>query len=138
MLDRDVNRGSVISELKFIPDIETELYFKAADVVALPYTQIYQSGVLFLAYRFGVPVIATAIGSFGDDVIEGRTGFLCKPCDPVDLAKAIERYFASDLYKHLDKRGGEIRDYAGNRNSWDVVGEMTSRIYAELLRGGAA
>ena len=129
----EVERGSIIERIEYIPDSETELYFKAADVVALPYTLIFQSGVLFLAYSFGLPAIATTVGSFGEDIIEGRTGFLCQPCDAADLAKAIETYFESDLFRNLDSRRQEIRDYAHARHSWDVVGEMTRNIYAELL-----
>jgi glycosyltransferase involved in cell wall biosynthesis len=34
------------------------LYFKASDVLTLPYTSLSQSGVLLLAYSFGLPVIA--------------------------------------------------------------------------------
>jgi len=125
----------VIQKFEYIPDDETELYFKAADVLVLPYTHVFQSGVLFLAYSFGLPVIATRIGSFGEDILEGRTGFLCEPCDPADLARAIEAYFASDLFKTLDRRRPEIRDYASERHSWDLIGEMTLHVYTKLLTG---
>jgi glycosyltransferase involved in cell wall biosynthesis len=127
-------REQVIQRIEFIPDSETELYFKAADVSVLPYTQAFQSGVLFLSYSFGLPVIATEVGSFVDDITAGRTGFVCRPRDPVDLARAIGTYFESDLYKHLDQHRQEIRDYANRRNSWEVVGESTCNVYAELLR----
>jgi glycosyltransferase involved in cell wall biosynthesis len=123
----------VIQRIEYIPDEETELYFKAADILVLPYTHIFQSGVLFLGYSFGLPVIATKVGSLAEDIIEGRTGFLCTPCDPVDLAKAIERYFESDLYKDLQARRQEIRDFANARHSWEIVGQMTRNVYAELL-----
>jgi glycosyltransferase involved in cell wall biosynthesis len=132
-IDGDVNRGRVIQKLQYIPDEETELYFKAADVLALPYKDIFQSGVLFLAYNFGLPVVATDVGSVMEEVIEGKTGFLCKPCDPADLARAIEKYFESDLFKALDRRRREIRDWANARNSWTVVGESTCKVYSELL-----
>lgn len=125
--------ASVIQAIRFIPDEEIELYFKAADVLALPYTLISQSGVLFLGFAFGLPAVAADVGSFAEDVIEGRTGFLCKPCDPVDLAKAIETYFASDLFRGLDKRRRDIREYVSGRHSWDVVGEATRDAYAALL-----
>lgn len=130
----DRNGERVITKIEYIPDEETELYFKAADVLALPYTQIYQSGVLFLAYSFGLPAIATNVGSFDADIIEGRTGFLCKPGDPADLARAIEMYFASDLYQQLDRRRQDIRDYGNKRHSWDSVAELTRNIYAAFLR----
>ena len=132
-ISRDVNRGRVIQRIEFIPDEETELYFKAADVLALPYTQIYQSGVLFLGYSFGLPVIAADVGSLGEGVVEGRTGFLCRPCDPSELANSIETYFESNLFKGLNGRREEIRAYAKARHSWDVVGETTRVVYEKLL-----
>jgi glycosyltransferase involved in cell wall biosynthesis len=133
MIDRDVSGKCVIQRIEFIPDEETELYFKAADVLALPYTQIYQSGVLFLGYSFGLPVIATDVGCLSEGVVEGRTGFLCRPREPNELANTIETYFESDLFKELDSRRQEIRAYAKARHSWDLVGEMTRSVYEELL-----
>jgi glycosyltransferase involved in cell wall biosynthesis len=132
-ISRDANGARVIQKIGYIPDEETELYFKAADVLALPYTQVSQSGVLFLGYSFGLPVIATDVGSLREDVVDGRTGFLCRPCDPVELASAIETYFEGDLFNGLASCRQEIRDYASARHSWDVVGETTRKVYEELL-----
>lgn len=132
-IGRDSSREQVIQKIEFIPDDETELYFKAADVAVLPYTEIFQSGILFLAYSFGLPVIATDVGSLGEDISEGRTGFVCKPCDPNALAAAILRYFDSDLFRELDERRQEIRDYALSRHSWEAVGELTRNVYSGLL-----
>ena len=131
---RDVDSRKVIQRIEHIPDHEIELYFKAADVLVLPYTYIFQSGVLFLGYSFGLPVIATDVGSLRDDVIEGETGFLCSPSDPDDLAKSIETYFESDLFRNLSSRRQQIRDYADGRHSWNVVGELTRNVYVKLLR----
>jgi D-inositol-3-phosphate glycosyltransferase len=133
-ISREFSRGQIIPKIQFIPDEEMELYLKAADVLVLPYKEIFQSGVLFLAYSFGLPVVATDVGSLREEIVEGRTGFLCRPADPVDLAKAIETYFASDLYRDLDKRRQDIRDYAKAHHSWDAVGELTRKAYAELSR----
>jgi glycosyltransferase involved in cell wall biosynthesis len=130
----DVRKGQVILKASFIPDDETEVYFKAADVVVLPYRDIYQSGVLFLGHSFGLPVVAADVGSLKDEIVEGKTGFVFRPEDPVDLAKAIEQYFASDLYAELNSRRGEIRAYANERHSWDVVGQKIMNVYADLLQ----
>jgi D-inositol-3-phosphate glycosyltransferase len=132
-IDGDACWEQVITRIGFIPDEETELYFKAADVLALPYTHVFQSGVLFLAYNFGLPVVATDVGSISDAIVEGKTGFLCKACDPADLARALEEYFASDLFAALSRRRAEICKWANERNSWSVVGESTCKVYAELL-----
>jgi D-inositol-3-phosphate glycosyltransferase len=128
-----VKRARIIQRIEHIPDSEIELYFKAADVLVLPYTSVSQSGVLFLGQSFGLPVIATDVGSLRDDIIENETGFLCKPSDPADLARAIETYFQSDLFEDLTNRREKIREHAGRRHSWNVVGEMTRKVYAGLL-----
>jgi len=125
--------GQIILKIQFIPDEEMEVYLKAADVLVLPYKEIFQSGVLFLAYSFGLPVVATDVGSFREDIVEGRTGFLCQPGDPAELAKAIETYFASDLYKNLRVRRQELKDYAGANHSWNAVADLTRNAYAQLL-----
>lgn len=134
VIREDILQGRVLLREDYIPDDETEIYFKAADVVALPYRHIYQSGVLFLGYSFGLPVLAADVGSLRDDVVEGKTGFVFRPEDPIDLARAIKQYFGSDLYADLSSRRQEIKDYATERHSWDIVGQMTMSVYTDLLR----
>jgi glycosyltransferase involved in cell wall biosynthesis len=131
-VDDDVRKGRVVLRPDYIPDEETEVYFKAADVLVLPYRYIYQSGVLFLGYSFGLPVLAADVGSLKEEIVEGETGYVFKPEDPVDLAKAIETYFGSNLYTNLAAKRTEIRDYALAQHSWDVVGERTREVYAAL------
>jgi glycosyltransferase involved in cell wall biosynthesis len=130
---RENNIGSsIIKRIEYVPDEDTEIYFKAADVVVLPYTHVFQSGVLFLGYNFGLPAIASDVGSLSDDIIPGKTGFVCRPRDSADLANCIGRYFSSDLYKNLDLRRQEIRDFASERYSWSKVGEITRQVYRSL------
>jgi len=128
----DIAAGRIILRASFIPDDETEIYFKAADAVVLPYAHIYQSGVLLLAYSFGLPAIGTDVGSFREDIVEGRTGFLCRPSDPVDLARAIDAYFGSALYQRLDDTRLDISEYAHQRYSWETIANATCGIYADL------
>ena len=132
-IDAGPNHERILQKIEFIPDAETELYFQAADVAVLPYTEIFQSGILFLAYSFGLPVIATDVGSFREDIIEGRTGFLCRPRDANALAEAIEKYFASDLFRNLPLRRREIRDDTFAQHSWEAVGEISRQVYEGLL-----
>jgi D-inositol-3-phosphate glycosyltransferase len=130
----DVRDGRILLKAEYIPDEDTEIYFKAADVLVLPYRYIYQSGVLFLGYSFGLPVLASDVGSLKEEIIEGETGFVFRPEDPADLKMTIERYFVSDLFANLSERRQEIQHFARERHSWDVVGEITMNIYAALLR----
>ena len=132
MIDRKIDPGQIVIKMQFIPDEEMEIYLKAADVLVLPYKEIFQSGVLFLGYSFGLPVVATDVGSFREEIVEGRTGFLCKPADPVDLARTLETYFQSSLYQQLPQRRVEIRDYGYAHHSWDTVGDLTRNAYIGL------
>jgi D-inositol-3-phosphate glycosyltransferase len=129
----DTERGHVLLKAEFIPDEETEVYFKAADVFVLPYRHVYQSGVLFLGQSFGLPVLAADVGSLKNEIMEGKTGFIFISEDPVDLSRAIERYFASDIYTNLDDRRKQIRDHAAVSHSWDIVSHTTMNLYALLL-----
>ncbi len=132
IIDRKIHPGQAVLKMQFIPDEQMEVYLKAADVLVLPYKEIFQSGVLFLGYSFGLPVIATDVGSFREEIDEGVTGFLCKPGDPVDLAKTLKTYFQSNIYKELPQRRVQIRDYGYSHHSWDTVGELTRHAYTEL------
>ena len=123
----------IIQRIEYIPDEQTELYFKAADALVLPYTHVFQSGVLFLGYSFGLPVVAADVGSLQEDIIEGKTGLVCPPKVPAALACAIESYFSSDLYENLESRRQEIKEYANERYSWSKVAAITTNVYSKLL-----
>ncbi len=96
----------IILKAQFIPEEEAEIYLKAADVLVLPYNEIFQSGVLFLAYSFGLPVVATDVGSFREEIVEGKTGYLCRPADPDDLAYGDRDLFRKRVVYGNWPRGG--------------------------------
>ena len=133
-ISRSGLRDRIIEKIEYVPDEETELYFKAADVLILPYTHVFQSGVLFLGYSFGLPAIAADVGTLKEEIIEGQTGFVFKPQDPSDLAKTIRRYFASELFHELESRRAQIKQYANDRYSWSKVAAITTAVYSNILR----
>lgn len=118
---------------RYVPEEEVELYFKAAHLAVLPYRNIYQSGVLFLAYRFGLPVIVTDVGSLREDVIEDKTGFVCRSQDPEHLADTIIRYFQSELFLNLPDRRSWISEYAAETYSWEKLAKKTREVYGGLV-----
>jgi D-inositol-3-phosphate glycosyltransferase len=132
-IERNGAGERIISRIEYVPDEQTELYFKAADVLVLPYARVFQSGVLFLGYSFGLPAIVADVGSLKEEIVEGKTGFVFKPRDTADLAKTIEGYFASDLFRNLDSRRAEIKAYANDKYSWHKVGGITAEVYSNLL-----
>jgi glycosyltransferase involved in cell wall biosynthesis len=122
----------ILCRLEFIPDDETEVYFKAADVLVLPYRSIFESGLLFLAYRFGLPVIASDVGSFREELTNSRAGLLFEAGNSAALAANLDAFFKSELYKDATKHRQRIREYSGARQSWEIVGEITECVYSGL------
>jgi glycosyltransferase involved in cell wall biosynthesis len=82
---------------RYVPDEELASYFRAADVAVLPYLSATQSGVVQLAFGFGLPVIASNVGGLPDVIVESETGLLVPPGDASALAKAVIRFFQSGL-----------------------------------------
>ena len=132
-LQEGIRRGEIILKLEYVPDEETEIYFKASDVLVLPYTHIYQSGVLFLGHSFGLPVLASDVGSLKDDIVPGETGLIFRPSDADDLLRCLKEYFGSSLYRDLGRKRIEIREAVTKQHSWELVGQMTLAVYGQIL-----
>ncbi len=127
-------RDRIVERMEYVPDEETELYFKAADVLILPYTRVFQSGVLFLGYSFGLPAIVADVGELRQDIIEGETGFVFEPRNSSDLMARIDRYFRSDLFHDAEKTRSRIKAYANKRYAWSKVAAITKEVYTNLLQ----
>jgi glycosyltransferase involved in cell wall biosynthesis len=101
LLDK-INQNPTIFELHnyFLTDSKVAELFQRASVCVLPYKQATQSAVPLIAAAFGVPVIASAVGGFLED-IPRVGGLLVPPNDPVALAKGIEQAIGiTPLYPH--------------------------------------
>ena len=56
---------------RFVSEGEAAALFRRADLAVLPYREIEQSGVLFTALGFGVPLVLTDVGGFPDIAAAG-------------------------------------------------------------------
>jgi glycosyltransferase involved in cell wall biosynthesis len=91
-------------------DLETAALFRRADLVVLPYRSATGTGVIPIAYHYGKPVLASAVGGLPDAVLPGRTGFLVPPEDPTALAAAIRSFAPRDALSDTDTGIREMRD----------------------------
>jgi glycosyltransferase involved in cell wall biosynthesis len=80
----------------YVPNEDVEMYFKAADLVVLPYISATQSGIVQTAFSFEKPVIVTSVGGLPDVVIDCTTGHVVPPNDPEALAGAVVRFFEQE------------------------------------------
>lgn len=71
-----------------IPAAEMPVYLRAADAVVLPYRRTLNSGVLLLAYTFGLPVVAPDLPGIAE-LLGPDTARSFTPGDAADLARAM-------------------------------------------------
>jgi glycosyltransferase involved in cell wall biosynthesis len=76
------NKDNFIVYLYRIPYKEGAELFQRCSVVALPYIDASQSGVIPTAYGFKKPVVVTDVGSIPEIVDDGITGFIVPPRNP--------------------------------------------------------
>jgi glycosyltransferase involved in cell wall biosynthesis len=123
-------RGQLTLVDRYVPNEEVPLYFSAADVVMVPYLSATQSGIVQMAYGFGRPVIATAVGGLPEVVFEGRTGSLVPPADASALARAVRRLFEEHDPQWFGQQIGETAEAF----SWDRMVETIEQTGRALAR----
>lgn len=98
----------------FVPNDEVAIWLRACDAVVMPYRNIYQSGVVFLCLRFGIPLIATRVGSL-PDTIDKDSGILTETNDPAGIARALDAFFAEPARFDRQKISGRAVRYGWDR-----------------------
>lgn len=108
---------------RYIPNEEIPRLLDRADVLALPYRDATQSGVLRMALSSGLPVIASEVGAFAQEVKPGINGLLVKPDDPDSLAGALIRYFKEGLGPRL---AGNLKATHSGKDASELAGIIES------------
>jgi glycosyltransferase involved in cell wall biosynthesis len=122
-------RGQVPGAQGFVPHDELQQLYARAAVVACPSRREGFGVACLEAMAHGRPVVATAVGGLLDLVVDGETGIVVPPRDPVALRSALQRLLADpELRRSLGAAG---RERAGERFSWDAVTDATLAAYAE-------
>ncbi|WP_199487374.1 glycosyltransferase family 4 protein [Actinomadura spongiicola] len=78
----------------YVPAADVPGLFADADALVLPYRTATASQNVWMAYEHGVPVIATDVGGFADQIRDGVDGLVCAPDDVPSLAAALRRFYA--------------------------------------------
>lgn len=120
--------GRLKTDIRYIPDEEVKYYYSAADICVLPYTDVYQSGVIQLAYGYKKPVVCSNLLAFTQFVKEGETGFISVAGDSKSLEDAMQRALDSSSLEDIGKAGYELVKKTLN---WD---ELAKRIVNECYK----
>ena len=78
----------------------------------LPYNIVTQSGPLKIAYYYNVPVIASNLPGFSNEIIDDETGFLFEPDNVNDLKLVMLKAINSNIedYKQMKQKLAEYVD----------------------------
>ena len=112
---------------EFIPDEEIEYFFRAADIVALPYRHIDYSAVLDMASLYGRPILATPVGDFKTDVADQEIGFISEHITLDSFINTMSIAISSTLI--LEQMGQKSRDLFLARNSYPKIASKTIDAY---------
>jgi glycosyltransferase involved in cell wall biosynthesis len=115
---------------RFVEDAEIPAIFRRADVVALPYLDAEQSGVLYTALAFGKPMVVSAVGGF-PEVAEAGAARLVPPGDTGALAAALRELIDDEGAR--EELAAAARAAAAGPYSWDEAARLTLALYEELL-----
>lgn len=107
----------------FLPNEEVEVFFKSADVMVLPYRNIYQSGVVFLCFNFGLPIVATDVGSFRE-FVEDDMGIIANTNDAEGMADALRHFFKNQRYFQREEIAERAKKY-----KWDKICKTLAPLY---------
>jgi glycosyltransferase involved in cell wall biosynthesis len=117
----------VIVDARYLALEEIGPLLRTATVAVLPYRSATASGALQVAYAFGRPVIATAVGGLPDAVDDGVTGLLVPPADPPALARALVKLLADP--DEAERMGALGRSAAEARYSWEPIAAEILGVY---------
>jgi glycosyltransferase involved in cell wall biosynthesis len=84
-------RGRVQVFSGYVPAEQVPDLLRDHDVVALPYRSATASQNVLLAHAYGLPVLASRVGTFPEQVRDGVDGLLITPSDVGAISKAIDR-----------------------------------------------
>jgi glycosyltransferase involved in cell wall biosynthesis len=130
VLERAAQIGNVDARPGYVAIEDVAPLFDSARVVATPYIRATQSGVAHLAYTFGRPVVASAVGDLPDVIQDDVTGLLVEPEDVEGLAVAIVKLLRDPaLAARLGAAGERSVD-----DAWAVAAERVSHALAEATR----
>ncbi|NML29118.1 glycosyltransferase family 4 protein [Zoogloea dura] len=118
-------------DIRYIPDEEAALFYRAADLVVLPYRRIYQSGVLLMAMSYGRAVLVSDLPGMTEVVSDEVSGFVFKAGDSASLTDAMHKALVDDsLRESVAEQGLSLMRESFD---WDGIGLRTVEVYRNAI-----
>lgn len=121
--------NNVTTRFEYIPNEELPDLFKEADLIVLPYKQIYQSGVLMMAMTLGRPCLTSNLDTFDDIITDGVNGYLFETEDSDSLANKIIEIEKNNQLDQIVKNANQMIE---KKLNWDTIANKTIGVYQRL------
>lgn len=112
---------------QWVKDEEVESIFSGKNLICIcPYKEASQSGVIYVAMDYGVPVIATDTGGLSEQIENRRNGLLIKPADADELAEAMRELACNTSLREMLGRNAaeEIKSHTWENSARQLIGFM--------------
>jgi len=119
-----------ISILGFVEREDLPPLYRGAKALVVP--SLYEGfGLPILeAMAAGIPVVGSASGGIPDFLKDGRTGLLCDPRDPEDIADNIQRLLTDENLRHRVVQAG--RELVKSDYDWDKIAPRYAELYPSI------
>lgn len=101
-----------------ISDEDAVAFYRAANLVVIPYKKIYESGVSIMAMSLARAVLASDLPPLAASLQQGRAGMLFRSGDSADLARQLRTALGR---ADLDELGETARQTVGVTRDWNAI-----------------
>ena len=130
IIDENNLSDYILIRTKFIQQEDVEHYYCASDLVVLPYTKIYQSGVLMMTLSFERPALVSDLPPLTEIISDNENGFLFKTENMSDLTNKLNSILLDEvLMERVRFKGVE---FIKKKHDWLDIGRQTLQVYQLL------
>ena len=131
-LESGAKEDGVDSRVMFVGEVSYEKvlpYLKASDIFVRPSLSEGFGNSFVEAMAAGLPVIATPVGGIVDFLEDGKTGLLCQPRDPEDVAQKVKMLLENPALQ--ESLVVNARSMVKEKYDWDLIAQrMQSEVFA--------
>ena len=130
IIDENNLSDYILLHTKFIQQEDVEHYYCASDLVVLPYTKIYQSGVLMMTLSFERPALVSDLPPLTEIISDNENGFLFKTENMSDLTNKLNSILLDEVL--MEKVRFKGVEFIKKKHDWLDIGRQTLQVYQSL------